>query len=80
MIASTNRDLDQAVEAGAFRADLYYRLNVFTVRLPALRDRGDDLHLLAEHFGREMAPSMGKETVSFTPVSGGSFNVRPLPK
>jgi two-component system response regulator HydG len=66
VIAATNRDLDQAVEAGTFRADLYYRLNVFAVKLPPLRERGDDVHVLAEHFGREMAPSLGKETVDFT--------------
>lgn len=56
----------QAVDAGAFRADLYYRLNVFAVKLPPLRERGDDVLMLAERFGREMAPSMGKETVHFT--------------
>jgi transcriptional regulator with GAF, ATPase, and Fis domain len=66
VIAATNRDLEQAVDAGTFRADLYYRLNVFAVKLPTLRERGDDVRVLAEHFGREMAPSMGKETVDFT--------------
>ncbi len=66
VIAATNRDLEQAVDAATFRADLYYRLNVFAVKLPPLRERGDDVRLLAEHVGREMAPSMGKETVAFT--------------
>ncbi len=66
VIAATNRDLEQAVDAGAFRADLYYRLNVFAVKLPPLRERGDDVRMLAERFGGEMAPSMGKETVDFT--------------
>jgi transcriptional regulator with GAF, ATPase, and Fis domain len=66
VIAATNRDLEQAVDAGAFRADLYYRLNVFAVKLPPLRERGDDVLMLAERFGGEMAPSMGKEPVHFT--------------
>ena len=66
VIAATNQVLEHAVDAGTFRADLYYRLNVFTVTLPPLRERGDDIRLLAEHFSREMAPSMGKETVTFT--------------
>jgi transcriptional regulator with GAF, ATPase, and Fis domain len=66
VIAATNRDLDQAVEAGTFRSDLYYRLNVFAVKLPSLRERGGDVvRALAEHFAREMAPSMGKETACF---------------
>jgi DNA-binding NtrC family response regulator len=67
VIAATNRDLEHAVEAGTFRPDLYYRLNVFAVKLPSLRARGGDVvRALAEHFAREMAPSMGKESVRFT--------------
>ena len=50
VIAATNRDLRQEVRAGRFRADLYHRLSVFTISVPALRDLGDDKHVLLDHF------------------------------
>ncbi len=52
VLAATNADLDAEVEAGRFRRDLYYRLNVFPIRLPALRDRAEDVAALADHFLR----------------------------
>jgi two-component system, NtrC family, response regulator AtoC len=58
LIAATNADLEKMTEDGRFRKDLYFRLNVFTINLPPLRDRGDDLVILVEHylkrFGREL--------------------------
>jgi len=60
LLAATNRNLEEAVQQGAFREDLYYRLKVVTLRIPPLRDRIDDLPLLADHFLREFAAREGK--------------------
>jgi two-component system nitrogen regulation response regulator GlnG len=67
VVAATNRDLEKMVAEGTFRADLYYRLNVYTISLPALRDRGDDLPLLVEHFVRRYARELGKEARGVSP-------------
>jgi two-component system nitrogen regulation response regulator GlnG len=69
LIAATNRELDRLVAAGQFRGDLYYRLSVFTITLPPLRDRGDDLPLLADHYLRRYNRELGKSVQSVAPES-----------
>jgi transcriptional regulator with GAF, ATPase, and Fis domain len=59
LITATNQDPARAVKEGKFREDLFYRLNVFSVHLPPLRERGDDILLLANHFVRELGPRIG---------------------
>ncbi len=59
VLATTNRDLDQAVREGKFRQDLFYRLNVIPLRLPALSERGDDVLLLADFFAAKYATAYG---------------------
>ncbi|MBT8098730.1 MAG: sigma 54-interacting transcriptional regulator, partial [Gammaproteobacteria bacterium] len=61
IVAATNRDLEQSVAAGEFRSDLYYRINTFPIELPPLREREDDVQLLAEHFATVHAKSLGRE-------------------
>ncbi len=71
IIAATNRDLEAAIDTGAFRQDLYYRINVFSIILPPLRDRKSDIMLLANHFAEKYGKLMNKriERISTTAIT-----------
>jgi transcriptional regulator with PAS, ATPase and Fis domain len=60
ILAATNQNLEEAIQAGKFRRDLYYRLNVFSIRLPSLRDRVEDIVPLAYHFLRRASRQIGR--------------------
>lgn len=61
LVVATNRDLTEAVAEGTFRSDLYYRINTFPIEMPALRDRGDDIQLLTEHFVKLHSQRLNRE-------------------
>jgi len=69
IVAATHRDLRAMADVRTFREDLYYRLNVFPIMLPALRERRDDILLLASYFLRSFAEDMAKKVVGFTPAT-----------
>jgi DNA-binding NtrC family response regulator len=85
VIAATNQDLEAAVREGRFREDLYWRLNVFAIDLPPLRDRPEDIPALAEHFLERFALAMNKPIMRLSPAAtealrayGWPGNVREL--
>ena len=67
VIASTNQDLEAKIAEGTFREDLFYRLNVVTINVPPLRERGEDIILLAVHFLKKYSQEYGREGLNFTP-------------
>jgi len=67
VIAATNRELEQAVKAGTFREDLYYRLNVFPIKSPPLRERGEDIPELVTHFLKKFKAKIGKRVDTVSP-------------
>ncbi|MFP4055313.1 MAG: sigma-54-dependent transcriptional regulator [Candidatus Brocadiia bacterium] len=67
IVAATHRHLEELVKQGTFREDLYFRLKVVTLHIPPLRERQDDIPLLADHFVRELADAYGKEITEITP-------------
>jgi DNA-binding NtrC family response regulator len=66
ILAATNKDLQGLIKKGLFREDLFYRLNVITIIIPPLRERGDDILLLAHHFLTQFAAESGKTTLRFS--------------
>jgi two-component system response regulator HydG len=86
IISATNRDLEEEISRGSFRSDLYYRLNVIQLHLPPLRDRREDVPLLAAHFleklaaqrGRERPPRLAEETLEVLTRYDWPGNVREL--
>ena len=73
LVAATNRDLVKMVSRGQFRSDLYYRLNVFPILLPALRERREDIPVLVTHFVKVFSRRMGKQVESIPPETMAAF-------
>lgn len=79
VIAATNRDLESAAARGEFRQDLYYRLAVVPIRIPALRERGDDVRIRAEHFLERFRKELRKPRLAFTPDAVAALRAHPWP-
>ena len=79
IVAATNRDLAELVERGQFRRDLYYRLNVIEIRLPALRERKEDIRLLVDHFISRFSERDGKVVRGLSREAFDSLVKRPFP-
>lgn len=79
VIAATNHDLEQLVEEGKFRSDLFFRLRDFMIKLPPLRERGDDIPLLVEHFVRRHSTSLGKNVTQIATSTMDILRAAPWP-
>jgi DNA-binding NtrC family response regulator len=79
VVAATNRDLRREVKEGNVRADLYYRLNVFAIRLPPLRERVEDIPLLADHFAARFAEKCGRPPPRMGPAAVQALRTYPWP-
>ena len=76
-VAATNKDLEKLIEEGKFRPDLYYRLNVFRIELPALRERRDDIPALVDHFVRKFSLAMNKKITRVAPSAMSLLQQQP---
>lgn len=79
VVSATNRDLRTAVASGAFREDLLYRLNLISIHLPALRERRNDIRLLAEHFVNALRRATGRGQLALTPAAIAWLESEPWP-
>ncbi|MCS6287616.1 MAG: sigma-54-dependent Fis family transcriptional regulator [Nitrospira sp.] len=79
IITATNKDLAESVKAGTFRHDLYYRVSVVPLAIPPLRERKDDIPLLAQHFLKQSAKRSNKDVCGFTPAAMHRLMVYPWP-
>ena len=79
VVAATNRNLDEAVREGRFRSDLLFRLNVFPIAMPPLRERKDDIPLIAEHYARQYARKLGKRISGISPSAMEALLAYPWP-
>ncbi len=79
LVAATNRNLEKMIARGQFRSDLYYRLNVFPILLPALRERREDIPALITHFVKMFSRRMGKQVESIPPETMAAFQWYPWP-
>jgi transcriptional regulator with GAF, ATPase, and Fis domain len=79
VIAATNRDLGAEAKAGKFREDLYYRLNVFPIEIPALRERAADISLLATHFAQRYAAGLGRAIAPLSEAQVQRLRAYPWP-
>ncbi len=79
VIVATNQDLEQAVAEGRFREDLFYRVNVFPIQLPAVRERREDIPLLAHHFLRKHRRDVGKSVTGFSPAALDALSAYSFP-
>jgi transcriptional regulator with GAF, ATPase, and Fis domain len=79
VVAATNRNLDEAVREGRFRSDLLFRLNVFPIAMPPLRERKDDISLIVEHHARQYARKLGKRIRGVSPTAMEALLAYPWP-
>jgi TyrR family helix-turn-helix protein len=79
IVSATHRKLDRMVEEGSFREDLFYRLNVLSLHVPALRERGDDILLLARHFIERACAQVQRPPCRLTPAAAAALRANPWP-